>query len=102
MAEKCMYGIDTTSIWIHIKSAPHNNPLSLAQFTSCDEEPPKMEFDTLESAVAAMIERYADKIYEKEVYRGKALGIETLICYVVDSDYNVAAALNYDKTVIYK
>lgn len=94
MPEKLMYGIAEFTYWTRL---PLRDPITTSAWLDF-EELPEMEFETLEAAVEAMIERYADKIYIKEVYRGK----ETVICFIVDSDYNIAAALNYDKTVIYK
>lgn len=105
MSEKIMYGIETVTGFGPCSQSKKRKrkPLPIAftlwelQWIADCEELPEMEFDTLESAVEAMIERYADKLEPVE----KELGTETLKCFIVDSHHNLVAFLNRDKTVIY-
>ena len=107
MSEKRRYGITTLNgymshshsegiIAVQKRLTPEQQLLG-AQWIVCCEELPEMEFDTLEAAVEAMTERYGDKLQPVESERGTW----TLSCYVLDSNHNLVAAMNKDKTCIF-
>lgn len=86
------YGIYTEICWVRV---PLRDPFTMLSWMGF-EELPNIEFDNLENATNALKERYSDKIYIKNVRDGT----EVLLCYVVDNDYNVVAALDYNGNVI--
>ena len=86
------YGIETINYWTCL---PLRDPITISEWTDF-EELPTMEFNNLKSAIKALKKRYINKIYTKNVRNG----IETLLCYIIDENHNIIAALNYDKTVI--
>lgn len=107
MPGKLKYGITTLNgymsyshsegiIAVQKRLTPEQN-LLFDQWIVCCEELPEMEFDTLEAAVEAMKERYADKLEPVE----SESGTWTLSCYVLDSNHNLVAAMNKDKTCIF-
>lgn len=86
------YGICADVCWVRL---PLRDPFTMLSWIGL-EELPTMEFDNLDSATNALKERYSDKIYTKNVNDGT----EVLLCYIIDNDYNIIAALDYDGNVI--
>ncbi len=107
MQKRVRYGLFTLNILIlhkHIDkykaiengSTPEQS-LIRNQDIICGEGLPEMEFDSLEAAIKAMKDRYGDKLEPVE----NKHGIETLSCYVLDSEHNIVAGMNKDTTAIF-
>lgn len=107
MQKKVKYGIFTLNILRLHKHAekfkaiengltPEQRLLGNEPMIRC-EELPEMEFDSLSAAVEAMADRYGNKLEPVE----NEHGIETLTCYVLDSEHNLVAGMSKDTTVIF-
>ena len=86
------YGICADVCWVRL---PLRDPFTMLSWIGF-EELPTMEFDNLDSATNALKERYSDKIYTKNVNDGT----EVLLCCIIDNEYNIIAALDYNGNVI--
>ena len=86
------YGIYVTSCWLRV---PLSDTLTIMNWMGF-EDLPEMEFENIVEATNALKERHTNELYVKNVRNGT----EVLLCYIINEDYDVVAALDYDGKVI--